>query len=39
MDFEKLCEILPKHPKEWDQEEVSKWLKFIRLEKYVDSFS
>jgi len=38
MDFLRLKEILPKDPLVWTQEDVSKWLEFIGLEKYASEF-
>ena len=39
MDYEKLFEILPKHPKKWNVTDVSKWLHFINLQSLVEKFS
>jgi len=31
MDFSKLVEVLPKHPQNWDIDEMGLWLKYIGL--------
>jgi len=39
MDFNLLYKILPKEPIKWDFFDVEQFLKFIKLENYIDKFS
>ena len=39
MDFKKLVEVLPKHPQNWNLEDMGLWLQYIGLSQYETLFS
>lgn len=39
MDFEELYKIIPKEPIKWNFHDVEQFLKFIKLEGYIEKFS